>query len=465
MKSTVENLEPTKTKLTVEVDYDELKPEMAKAYKEIAEQVTIPGFRKGHVPPRIIDQRFGRGAVLEQVINENLPDFLNAAIMEHELRPLGQPDVEVVEIPAAEGEPGGNLVFTAELHVVPEFELPDLEGRTVTVGDLEVSDEDLQAELDDLRGRFATLRNLERAAEDGDYLTLDLTARIGEEEIDALSDVSYELGSATMLEGQDEALQGVEEGDEVVFVSPIRGGERAGEEAQITVKVLGVKERELPEVDDDFAMMVSEFDTAEELIEDTRNQVLEGKRGMQAVEARDLLLDALLEEAQILLPEDVVQAEVTRRVGEDADEAQRAETQERVEADLRQQLLLDSLMMEKEIQVGQQELIDYMMHVSQTFGMDINEMLADQNQVQSMYGEMARTKALVSVLRDTEVLDASGNVLDISEFTVDPAEAQAQAQAEMAAAQAQAQEQAQEGALQEDDGSFAIDVEDIVEEG
>ncbi len=448
MKSTVENLEPTKARLTVTVDYDELKPAMAEAYKEIANQVNIPGFRKGHVPPRIIDQRFGRGAVIEQVVNQVVPEHLNAAIIENNLRPLAQPQIEVEEIPATEGEPGGELVFSATMDIVPEFELPNLSGREIQVEAIEVSDEDVDLELEELRGRFATLKNLDRPAEDGDFLTIDLTATVDGEQIDSLSDVSYELGSGTMLPGQDEALRGSNAGDEIQFNSEVAGGEHAGADAVINVVVTAVKERELPEVDDDFALMVSEFDTAEELRADTVNVVREGKRGAQALQARDRLLEQLVEEAEIILPQGVLDIEVERRTDPESDEETRQQVRDRVEADIRQQIFLDSLVEAREIEVSQQELIDFMMHTAQSYGMDLGTMLQDQTQIQNLYAELARTKALVSVLSEAVVTDTAGESVDLSTFTKD------------ASAEAEEAEVEEAGGIA-DDGSFAIDIADL----
>lgn len=424
MKSTVESLEPTRSKLTVEVDYDELKPHMDAAYKEISQQVNIPGFRKGHIPAALIDKRFGRGAVIEQVINDVLPRYYTEAIVENKLRPMGQPQVEVVETPAIEGEPGGGLKFTAEVDVVPEFELPNLNDRVVEVESVELNEEDVQKELDSLRARFATLKPLDRPAQDGDFLTLDLEAVIGDETIDSLSEVSYELGSGEMLEGQDEALLGKNAGDEVTFTSAIRGGEHAGEEATINVKVNAVKERELPEADDDFAQMVSEFDTAEELLEDIKKQVSQRNRSMQAVEARDKLLEELVDEAEIIVPQSIIDQEVERRVDEDADDEAKAEARERIVRDITRQLLLEELASAREIQVGQQELVNFMFQTAQNFGLDINQMFQDEGQIQNMMSELARTKAIVSVLADTTVKDSNGEVLDISEFTTAPEEDQ-----------------------------------------
>lgn len=451
MKSTVETLEPTKAKLVVEVDYDELKPAMDAAYKDIASQVNIPGFRQGHVPPRVIDQRFGRGMVIEQVVNQVLPEYLTQAIVENDLRPLAQPEVDVKTVPNTEGQQGGSLEFEATLNVVPDFELPELSDIEIEVDPIDVSDDDVDTELMELRTRFATLKPLKRKAKDGDFLTLDITATVGDEEIDQIADVSYELGSGSMLEGQDEALRGAKEGDEVTFTSTILGGEHRGEEATIVAKVQGVKERELPEVDDDFAQMVSEFDTAEELRNDTAKQVREGKRGAQALQARDRLLDKLLERTEIILPQSVVEHEVEHRVGEDADEETRKSTAEGIEKDIRQQIFLDTLQQEREIQVGQQELVDFMMTTARNFGMDLNQMFSDQQQIQNMYGELARTKALVSVLAEAKVKDTEGNEVDLADFTTDRAQAEAEAAAAAAAAT-------------EDDGSFSLNVDDLDEE-
>ncbi|MFZ1382296.1 MAG: trigger factor [Scrofimicrobium sp.] len=451
MKSTAETLEPTKAKLVVEVDYDELKPAMDAAYKDIASQVNIPGFRQGHVPPRVIDQRFGRGMVIEQVVNQVLPEYLSQAILENNLRPLAQPEVDVKSVPNTEGEQGGKLEFEATLNIVPDFELPELADLEIEVDPIEVTDEDVDAELMELRTRFATLKPLERKAKDGDFLTIDVTATVDDEEIDQLADVSYELGSGTMLEGQDEALRGAKAGDDITFTSTILGGEHAGKEATIGVTVQGVKERELPEVDDDFAQMVSEFDTAAELREDTENQVREGKRGAQALQARDLLLDKLLENTEILLPASVVEHEAEHRVGEDADEETKKEAMAGIEKDIRQQIFLDTLAQDREVQVGQQELVDFMMSTARNFGIDLNQMFSDQQQVQNMYGELARTKALVSVLADAKVKDTEGNEVDLTDFTTD----RAQAEAEAAAAAAEAVE---------DDGSFSLNVDDLDEE-
>ena len=344
MKSTVETLEPTKVRLTVEVPFEELKSEMDKAYKEIAGQVNIPGFRKGHVPPRIIDQRFGRAAVIEQVVNQVLPGHYSDAVNENDLRPMAQPTVDVTEIPNVTGPQGGQLVFTAEVDVVPAFELPEIdESIVVEVAPTEVTDEDVEKELEDLRGRFATLKTINRKAKTGDFATIDLVATINGEQVDSASDVSYEIGSGTMLDGQDTALRGTKAGDEVTFTSTLKGGDHEGEEAEVTITVKAMKARELPKADDDFAQMVSEFDTIDELKEDLKKQAAESKESQQALAARDALIDVLLGKVEIVLPESAVDHQVEHRVGEDAKPKEKKEAREAVEKEIRTELLSEAL--------------------------------------------------------------------------------------------------------------------------
>ncbi|MDN6429222.1 MAG: trigger factor [Propionibacterium sp.] len=417
MKSTVENLEPTKVRLTVEVGYEELKPQMDKAYKDIASQVQVPGFRKGHVPPRIIDQRFGRAAVIEQAVNDVLPRLYSQAVSENELRPMAQPEVEVTEIPNTTGEQGGQMVFTADVDVVPAFELPELDETTIVeVDPTTVTDEDVQAELDELRARFASLKPIKRQAKTGDFVTLDLTATVDGEEVDSVSDVSYEIGSGTMLDGQDKALRGTHAGDEVSFTSKLKGGEHEGEEADVKLVVKAVKARELPEADDDFAQMVSEFDTIGELMDDLREQAGQNKRSQQALQARDRLLEHILEGTEILLPEAVVEHEIGHRVQEDASAKEKKAARTQVEKDLREELLSETLAQKLEVQVSQQELIDYMLQMAQTYNMDVNQLFQDSGQVQSMVSQLARTKALIEALRKVSVKDTEGNDVDLSAF-------------------------------------------------
>lgn len=417
MKSTVETLEPTKVRLTVEIPVEELKSEMDKAYKSIANQVSIPGFRKGHVPARIIDQRFGRAAVIEQVVNEVLPGQYSAAVSENELRPMSQPEVEVTEIPSTTGELTGQLVFTAQVDVVPAFDIPEYGKDTVIeVDPVEVTDEDVQEELDALRGRFASLKTIKRQAKTGDFATIDLVATINGEEVDSVSDVSYEIGSGTMLDGQDTALRKTHAGDVVTFTSTLKGGEHEGEEAEVTLTVKSVKERELPEADDDFAQMVSEFDTIDELKEDLKKQAAQSKQSQQALQARDRLVENLLSRTEILLPESVIEHELSHRVAEDASAKAKKEACEAIEKEYRTEILAEELAKKNEVQVGQQELFDYAIQMSQTYGMDINRLFSDPQQISAVVADLGRAKALIEVLSEVTVKDTAGNDVDLSEF-------------------------------------------------
>ena len=417
MKSTVETLEPTKVRLTVEIPVEELKSEMDKAYKSIANQVSIPGFRKGHVPARIIDQRFGRAAVIEQVVNEVLPGQYSAAVSENELRPMSQPEVEVTEIPSTTGELTGQLVFTAQVDVVPAFDIPEYGKDTVIeVDPVEVTDEDVQEELDALRGRFASLKTIKRQAKTGDFATIDLVATINGEEVDSVSDVSYEIGSGTMLDGQDTALRKTHAGDVVTFTSTLKGGEHEGEEAEVTLTVKSVKERELPEADDDFAQMVSEFDTIDELKEDLKKQAAQTKQSQQALQARDRLVENLLSRTEILLPESVIEHELSHRVAEDASAKEKKEAREAIEKEYRTEILAEELAKKNEVQVGQQELFDYAIQMSQTYGMDINRLFSDPQQISAVVADLGRAKALIEVLSEVTVKDTAGNDVDLSEF-------------------------------------------------
>ena len=417
MKSTVETLEPTKVRLTVEIPVEELKSEMDKAYKSIANQVSIPGFRKGHVPARIIDQRFGRAAVIEQVVNEVLPGQYSAAVSENELRPMSQPEVEVTEIPSTTGELTGQLVFTAQVDVVPAFDIPEYGKDTVIeVDPVEVTDEDVQEELDALRGRFASLKTIKRQAKTGDFATIDLVATINGEEVDSVSDVSYEIGSGTMLDGQDTALRKTHAGDVVTFTSTLKGGEHEGEEAEVTLTVKSVKERELPEADDDFAQMVSEFDTIDELKEDLKKQAAQTKQSQQALQARDRLVENLLSRTEILLPESVIEHELSHRVAEDASAKAKKEAREAIEKEYRTEILAEELAKKNEVQVGQQELFDYAIQMSQNYGMDINRLFSDPQQISAVVADLGRAKALIEVLSEVTVKDTAGNDVDLSEF-------------------------------------------------
>ena len=434
VKSAVETLEPTKVKLTVEVEYDELKPSIDHAYKHIADQVNVPGFRKGKVPPRIIDQRVGRGAVLEHAINESLGSFYSQAVTETKLRPLGRPNVEVTKLPDVD-QVGGTLEFSAEVEVRPEIELPELAGITVEVEDLEVSDEDVEGRLLSLRERFGTLVGVDRPAADGDFVVLDLKAELEGAELDAVSGVSYQVGSKTMLEGLDEALVGLSAGETTTFTAPLVAGEHEGTASTITVTASQVKERELPEADDDFAQLASEFDTLEELRDDLRTQVAANKENNRVGQAREALLTEL-EKGEVPLPSGVIEDEVNQHLdgeGRLEDDVHRAEVTEQVTEALKGQIVLDTLAESLGVKVGQQELVQYLLSSAQQYGQDPNTFIQeiDRNgQIPSVVAEIARNKALLLALREVTIVDKAGAAVDLSAFLAVPDDSETDAEDE-----------------------------------
>ena len=418
MKSAVETLNPTRVKLTVDVTAEELQPSIDKAYKTIGQQVQIPGFRKGKVPTKLIEQRFGRAAVIQEAVNEALPELYTQAVTENNVRPLGQPEVDIVEFPLEDGQ---KLSFTAELDVRPEITLPSFDSLKVEVDPISVSDTDIEERLTELQQRFGALVGADRAAEKGDFVSIDLSAKINGEEIDSVSGVSYEIGSGNMLDGLDDAIIGLKAGEEATFTAPLAGGEHEGEDADCTVKVESVKVRELPELDDEFAQLASSFDTLDELKADLRGEVERSKKFEQGVQARDKVLEALLEAVEIPVPESIVTEEVNNHLqgeGRNDDDEHRNEVEENTRKALRTQLLLDEIVEKQEVQVGQEELIEYLIMSAQQYGMDPNtfaQALDAQGQVPAIMGEVARRKALATVLESASVTDTDGNVVDLNE--------------------------------------------------
>ena len=422
MKSTVENLDPARIKLTVEVPYEELKPSLDAAYKHIGSQIQVPGFRRGHVPNRVIDQRVGRGSVIQEAVNNKLSDFYREAMTEAGRVPMLQPEIEITELPNVTGEQGGQLVFTAEVTVRPEIEIPELSEIEVTVDSVAVTDEDVDTELDNLRARFGSLKSVKRKAKTGDFVTIDLKAVIDGEEVDSASGVSYEIGKGNMLKGLDTALRGLKTGESATFTTQLAGGPHEGEEAEVTVTAEAVKQRELPEADDDFAQMASEFDTIEELREDLRKQAGERKAGDQAVAARDALLEQLREKIEFELPEGLVDNEIAQHLqaeGKAADDPHADEIREDITTGVRDQIILDVLAEKLQVGVTQDELIEFLIQTAQQYGMEPGQFMqgAQQaGQIPAFVSEIARNKSLAMGLRQVSVKDSDGKDVDLTEF-------------------------------------------------
>ncbi|MBV8177242.1 MAG: trigger factor [Mycobacterium sp.] len=436
MKSTVEQLSPTRVRINVEVPFTELQPDFDRAYKELAKQVRLPGFRPGKAPAKLLEARVGREAMLDQVINEALPSRYGQAVTETDVRPLGQPDIQVTK-----KEYGQELVFTAEVDVRPEFTLPDLSALKITVDPIQVSDEDVDTELQSLRARFGTLTGVERPAATGDFVSIDLSANIDGEDVPeaATKGLSHEVGSGQLVDGLDDAIVGLSAGESKTFTTRMAAGPHAGKEAEVTVTVDSVKERELPEPDDEFAQLASEFDTIDELRANLADQVRRVKRLEQAEQIRTATLDALLEQVDMPLPEAIVQSQVDNTLhnalhGLDHDEVKFAEALEKqgssreefnvdarsnAEKAIKTQLLLDALGDDLDIQVSQQDITERLVLTSQQYGIEPQQLLGymqQNNQLPAMFADVRRGLTIAEVVEAATVTDTDGNTVDTEEF-------------------------------------------------
>jgi trigger factor len=415
VKTDVETLSPTRVRLSVEISFDELQPSVDSAYKKIASQITIPGFRKGKVPSQIIDQRVGRGAVLDEAVNEALPKAYTDAVTDNDIKVLGQPDVEIGTF--SDGEP---LTFTAEVDVRPEIELPDFASLDVTVDAVKVSDADIDAELDQLRQRFATLKPVDRGAEKGDLLSITLASTKDGEPVESLSasGLTYEIGSESLLPGLDEAVTGLREGGEATFEVTPETGDLEGQEVSVTVTVASVRERELPELDDSFAELVSEFDTLDQLRDTIRGELEPRKQVQQLMEARDAVLAALIEAVNVPLPEGVVAEAVAEHFQDGhGDDDHKREFENQLRESLTRDLVLDTLADRDEVQVSQVEVTEFLIRQAPQYGMTPDQFaqaVAQAGQVSAIVGDVRRSKALSLVLEQATVRDSAGEIVELA---------------------------------------------------
>ncbi len=421
MKTSVETLSPTRAKITITVTPEELKPSLTHAYEHIAETVTIPGFRKGKIPARILEQRVGKAAILDHAVNEGLEGFYRQAVVDNKIRPLGKPEADITTWPSQE-DFSGDLIVTIEVDVRPVIKLPDFDGLKVEVEPLSVSADEILQELDNLRSRFGTLVSVDRPAKTGDFAQLDLVATIGGKEVDTASSISYELGSGELIEGIDEALDSLTAGETTTFESKLLGGDNEGEVAEITVTLTAVKERELPKADDDFAQIASEFDTIVELKANLKSEVERRKTGDLARVAREKLVEQLIASIDIPVPAGLIEAEVHNHLeGESRleDDVHRAEVTEESTKTFKTQILLDTIAEAESVEVSQDELTQYIIQGSQQYGMEPSEfaeILTKNNQIPSIVAEVARNKAVAIVLGKAKVVDTKGKVVDMSAF-------------------------------------------------
>jgi trigger factor len=436
VKSTVETLSPTRVRLEIEVPFAELEPSLKKAYREIGSQVVIPGFRRGKVPTAVIDQRVGRGAVLNEAVQEVIPTQILAAVREHEVKTLGRPEVEITEF--VDGQP---LKFTAEVDVRPEITLPDMSDIEVTVDALAVSDDDVDEQLKGLLDRFATLKTVERTALVGDYVQIDLVATVDGEEVPggSATNISHEVGSGQLVPGLDDVLVGMGAGDSTTFTTQLVGGDFEGRDAEVSVSVKSVKDKQLPEVDDEFAQLASEFDTLEELKDDLRTRLTRVKRMEQLYSARDLALKAVIDATEVPAPEGVVKDEVESRKESMNDQLQRigasfddylqteGKTEEEMDAELNEaavegvkvQLVLDTLADAEDIQVSDDEFGHEIVHRAQRAGVgpqQYYDQLVQAGVAGAVFGDVRRGKALGVVLERVKIVDSDGNALSLEDL-------------------------------------------------
>lgn len=443
MKISVRNLEPTKVKLTVTVEPEELNPYLDAARKEIAKQVNVPGFRKGHVPGKIIDQRIGFAAVAGEAVNDAVPELYSKALDEKKIRPMAQPEFDVQDVPQSANDET-KLKFTATVERRPDIELPEIDGLEIAIYKPEVKDEDVDKRLETLRQRFGTLVGVDRPAAKGDFANIDLTAEIDGETVDSQEGVSYELGSNTMLDGLDEALDGLSAGEETTFEGTLEAGEHEGQKATVKVKVNSVKAEELPELNDEFASEASEFDTLDELKADIRKAAAQDAEGRQATEARDAFIAKLQEGLEIPVPKGVKANMVEEQLKgmtpdpEKATKEQKAQAEETVEKDLRDQMVLDALAEKLDVQVSQSDVFNFLASIAQQYGMDPNnfiQAIIKNGQLGSAVQEVGRSKGLLAGMRAVK-FTADGEVVDLSAFLGEAAEDEESESVEAASAAA-----------------------------
>ena len=432
MKSSVDQLNDTRVKVTVEVPFSELGPELDKAYQALAQQINIPGFRRGKAPRQLIDARVGRGPVLEQVVNDMLPTRYGQAIEELDIKALGQPNIDITKL-----EDGDVIEFVAEVDVRPEFDLPDFSEISVEVPAWGSTEERIDHELEHLRERFGSLKTVDREAGDEDFITLNLSATVDGEEIEdaKVEDMSYRVGSGDLIEGLDDAVKGLKADESATFTSKLVFGEYADKDAEVTVTVTAVKERELPELDDDFAQMASEFDTVEELRADLASGAEESAKAEQAASIREEVLKVALEKTQFPLPASVVDEQVNAQVqqlmgqlgGDEALfekllEAQgtsreefNEQTRTSAEEAVRTQLFLDVLAEKEEPEVTQDELNDHIVFTARRYGVEPQQFLMQlqqSGQLLNLVSDVRRGKALANAICSVTVKDSDGNDVD-----------------------------------------------------
>ena len=416
MKSAVETISATRVRISIDVDFTDLEPHVKQAYQSISERIVIPGFRKGKVPRAMIDQRVGRGAVLDEAINNALPEFYTQAARENDVLVVGRPSVDIKELKDNE-----LVKFEVEVDVRPEIKLPDFSKIEISVDDVAVADKDVEEQIEALRIRFGTLTTVEKDAASGDFVSIDLVARVDGKDVEggSANNISYEVGSNRMIDGLDAALEGMKVNESKKFNTQLVGMQE-GETGEVEVTLKAVKKRELPDLNDDFAKLASEFETLKELEADVRERLKRLKAMEQGAQARDNLLKMLLDTVEIPVPENLVSDEVHDHLEKEnrlEDETHRKEVTEEITRSVRGDFLLDAIVKAEEVQVSEAELTEYLIRTAARYQMtpdQFAQQITQAGQVATLMAEVARTKGLAIALERVKVKDASGNVVDLS---------------------------------------------------
>jgi trigger factor len=374
-----------------------------------------------------------------EAVNDALPELYTKALEENELTPLSQPEVDVKDV-----EYGVDLAFTAEVDIRPKIELPEYHGLEAEVEDIAVSDADVEEQVQTLRQRFGTLTTVERAAEDGDFVTIDVSATQNGEEVPQAqaSGMSYQIGSGTLLEGLDDAVTGLSAGEEATFETKLAGATDDDAPLMVTVKVVTVKEQELPELDDEFAQSASEFDTVDELTADLRERLTRVARMEQADEAREAVLAKLRSLVEVPLPDAVVESEVAGRKDALTNQLSYAnlspaqyyesqgQTEEEFDAQLETQVresiatqfLLEAISEAEEWSVEESELAQAVVRRAQQVGVSPQEYMrhaVEHDHIPELVAEVRRMKSLQHLMESAHVKDKSGAHVELARLMPD----------------------------------------------
>ncbi|MHB1486353.1 MAG: trigger factor [Acidimicrobiales bacterium] len=435
MESTLQPLEGNKVKLTVEVDETEFEDALNAAFRKVAREVRIPGFRPGKAPRRIVEARVGADAVRQEALRDSLPDFYVQAAEQVELDPIAPPDIDITA-----GQVGGAISFDAVVEVRPKVSVPGYAGLQVTLPSLEVGEDDMTAQIDRMRDQFAELSVVTRPAQAGDHATIDIKGYRHDQVLDGLSadDYLYEVGSKSLVPKLDETLLGAKAGDIFKFNDHVD----EGEEVAFQVLVKEVKEKILPEVNDEWATDASEFETVEELRQDIAKRMGMVKKVQAQMTLRNLALEALAELVADDIPESLVAEEMNRRLGDLSHRLEHqgatleqymaatgtqpdeliAELKEAAQATVRADLALRALALAESMEVAPADVDEELARLAERSGLDVADVRAqldEGGQMRALRSDILKSKALTWLMDNVSLVDEGGKPIDRAELSVE----------------------------------------------